>query len=112
MKFKNLANLLLGSSILFSGCKLTEKEYRMQMFEQGKYLEQWPWINDNNELKNNLLSQVDNNLQHNQQKIQHKESTLEKEYEISSKKISHTISDKNIPNLGKLFRRNEDVDNK
>ena len=41
------------------GCKSTSYDKRLEMFEKGKYLEDWPWVNKPKEyLNDNRLKQV------------------------------------------------------
>ena len=56
MKAKKLVNILALSLLPILGCETTPCEKRLEMFEQGKYLEDWPWINNPKEyLSNNHL---------------------------------------------------------
>lgn len=53
MKARKLLNILALSLLPILGCKATPCEKRIEMFEHGKHLENWPWINNPEEYLNN-----------------------------------------------------------
>ncbi|MEK6844187.1 MAG: hypothetical protein AABX83_02055, partial [Nanoarchaeota archaeon] len=56
MKTKKLINLLALSLLPILGCETTPYEKRLEMFEEGKHLQDWPWVNNPKEyLRNNYF---------------------------------------------------------
>lgn len=59
MKAKNLINLVVLSSMTLLGCQTTPCDKRIEMFEKGKHLEDWPWVNNPSEyLHYNRFNQI------------------------------------------------------